>query len=137
MKSVRSYPHEFNLVITTTPEELNDQNLLEQVKKLNRETAGISDLKEIGDCHNLEDVSKLTVEATIRAGSSENDGPGSLFALLIPDNKLVFGLARACQTFAEDRRKSVMIFAGIEKALEWLSLCEEAKVKVGKMLKSA
>lgn len=134
MKFIRSYLLEFNLVITTVPSQLTDFNLIEHIQNLNQETAGITDLKEIGDCRNLKDVSKLTVKGTISAASYENDRSDSLLALIIPDDKLLFGFARAYQTFAEDHRKNVSIFNDIQKALEWLDLCEEAKIKAIKML---
>lgn len=125
----------FKLVITVTPEEINDQNLFEQVLALNLQAPGITDLKELGDCRNLKYADNLSVNGTTQAAASEIDRPESLLALLIHDDKLIYGLVRAYQAFAEDRRKSVKIFTKIEEALYWLELSCEAKDKVREMLK--
>jgi hypothetical protein len=81
-------------VITKVPEEINNQNLLKHVQDLNRETDGINDLKEIGDCRKLRKISDLTAEGTIHAGSSENNRPESFLALIVPDVKVILTVSQ-------------------------------------------
>ena len=70
----------------------------------------------------MKDISSLTVQGTTECANKEDDRPGSKLALLIPnDSPLVFGMARAFQTFSEDHREAVQIFTDFNEAVTWLA----------------
>ncbi len=117
----RHYLKDHRFMFTKISGEVNDQNLVQHVIDLNKETEGISDLRELADCREISSLEKLTVQGTATSGDTERDRPDSLLARLVTDSTLLFGLARAYQTFAENKRKSVEIFKDIHKALTWLA----------------
>jgi hypothetical protein len=100
------------------------------VISLNHETEGISGLRELADCRNITDLSRLSVQGTSDCAALENDRPDSLLALLVNDSSLLFGLARAYQTFSEENRKDTEIFKDLESALAWLSPDEQEKDRI-------
>lgn len=121
----RHYLKECNFMLTKISGEVNDQNLRQHVIDLNRETEGISDLRELADCRDIRDMKRLSAQVTADCGHLENNRPYSLLALLINDSKLLFGMARAYQTFSQDRRKDTQIFKNLNDALSWLARDEK------------
>ena len=117
----RYYLKKYKFMFTKISGEVNDQNLEEHVIALNMETEGVSDLREIADCRSIENMSRLTVQGTVNCAQLENNRPKSLLALLVSDSSMLFGMARAYQTFSAGRRKSVEIFKDINKAIAWLA----------------
>jgi hypothetical protein len=124
MGFTRQYFKECNFMLTTLSGDVNDQNLLRHVISLNHETEGISGLRELADCRNIADMSCLSVQGTADCAALENNRPDSLLALLVNDSSLMFGLARAYQTFSEERRKDTDIFKDLDSALAWLAADE-------------
>ena len=125
MGFTRHYLKEYNFMLTKITGEVNDQNLKQHVMSLNKETEGISALRELADCREIADMSHLTVKGTADCAQLENKRPNSLLALLVSDSKLLFGMARAYQTFSEDRRKETKIFKNLVDALGWLARDEK------------
>ena len=116
---------ERGFVLTKILPKVDDQNLRRHVGALNKETEGIPALRELADARKLRDIANLTVQGTANCAQMERDRPFSLLALLIPDSPVVFGLARAFQTFSAERRKEVRIFKEIDAALSWLASDEQ------------
>ena len=121
MGFARHYLKDYNFMYTKIYGEVNDQSLQQHVISLNKETDGISGLRELADCRELSEMTALTVQGTANCACLENRRPYSLLAILVTDSTLLFGMARAYQAFSEDRRKSTEIFRDINQALEWLA----------------
>ena len=101
---------------------------LEHVRDLNEEGRGIVGLREIADCRGITNLDDLTVAGTTRASAAQENKPGSLLALLVRDNDLLlFGMARAFQTFSEDVRHEVKIFKNTEECLDWIDSGDDNK----------
>ncbi len=110
-----------NFILSKVSGQLNDQDLMQQVISLNRETKEMPDFRELSDCSNLESIEELTVQGTTRCAQTENSRSESLLAILITDSKLHYGMARVYQMLAEENRKTVKIFTDLHKALAWLA----------------
>ena len=127
----RNYLKPYNFVLTKITGDINDAELLQHVKALNRETRGISELRELADCRELTSVSALTAQGTTLAASAEEYKPGSLGVILVPKEKeAIYGMARAYQMFAEEHRESVMISRDLDEALNWLTKDNSAETEV-------
>jgi hypothetical protein len=101
--------------------DVNDQNLKQHVLDLNRETEGISNLRERADCRVITDMERLSVQGTADCARLESNRPHSLLAIFVTDSTLLYGMARAYQVFSEDRRKGTKIFKNLDDALAWLA----------------
>ena len=121
----RHFSKDHNFMYTKIAGEINDQNLRQHVIDKNKETEGISNFRELADCREISCMDSLTVQGAADSADTERDMHDSLLAILVTNSTLLFGLARAYQTFAEDRRKSVEIFKDIDKALAWLANDEQ------------
>ena len=117
----RHYLKEHKFMLTKISEELFDQNLMQHVIALNSETEGVVQLRELADLRETKSLDRLTVRGTIAASQTEANRPESLLAILVPDSTLLFGMARAYQTFSKDKRQAVQIFKDPLQALTWLS----------------
>ena len=125
----RHYLKDNNFMFTRITGEVNDQNLRQHVIDLNRESEGISDLRELADCTGIKSMENLTVKGTSGCADLENNRPNSLLAILVTDSALLYGMARAYQAFSEDRRESVQIFKDKNEALAWLAN-DDAEIEV-------
>ncbi|MCP4631401.1 MAG: hypothetical protein GY855_00635 [candidate division Zixibacteria bacterium] len=117
----RHFLKQDNFILSKASGELNDQDLMQQVVSLNRETEGVSDFRELSDCRDLKSLEKLTVHGTTQCAQAEENRSESLLAILIADSNLHFGMARAYQMLAEENRKAVKIFTDLHEALAWLA----------------
>lgn len=119
------YLKDHRFMYTKISGEINNQNLKQHVIDFNKETEGISDLRELADCRDLINLKALTVNGTSYCATLENNKPQSLLAILVTESPLLFGMARVYQIFAEGRRGCVKIFKDINNALEWLAKDEQ------------
>lgn len=118
----RHHYRERRFVWTRITGSLCDEDLREQVSALNEECAGVVGLRELGDCREITDLRRTTVNGTTAIAATETVKPGSRFAILTPaDSPLIFGMARACQSFALAKRDAVHIFHDLNEALAWLA----------------
>ena len=115
------YLKDHKFMYTRISGEINDQDLKQHVIDFNKETEGISDLRELADCRDLINLEALTVKGTSDCAILEDNKPESLLAILVTESPLLFGMARVYQIFAEGRRESVKIFKDINSALKWLA----------------
>lgn len=126
----RSYDLENKFVLTNISGSVNDKNLMEHVLKLNAEMEGNDDFRELADCLQTENIMDLTVQGSVHAAETERNRPKSKLAILVNESPLLFGMARAFQTFSEDRRKEVHIFHSTTEAIEWLASNENDLLKI-------
>ena len=118
--------------------EVNDHNLKQHIIDLNLETEDIDDLRELADCRDISNVKDLTIERGISPSvSSIKNKPQGMLAILVPESPLIFGMARAYKTFAEDELKYVEIFKDINHALEWLAKDEQEIAIFNEFIKNA
>lgn len=117
--------------------EINDEDLKQHVIDFNKETEGISDLRELADCRDLLNLEALTVKGTSDCAILEDNKPESLLAILVTESSLLFGMARVYQIFAEGRRECVKIFKDINSALKWLAKDEQEIAIFNELIKNA
>jgi hypothetical protein len=103
----------------------------------NRETEGISDLRELADCRGLISLETLTVKRTSDYAKLVSNKTQSLLAMLLTESPLLFGMARVYQTFTENKRGCVQIFRDIHKALEWLARDKQEIMLFNEFIKNA
>jgi len=113
-----------HFVLTRLSGDIDNNNLRNHVLNLNKLTEGISELREIADCRNIENISYLTVEGTKIGAELESNKLGSLLAIVVPDSPLFYGMARVYQTFSGNHREAVNLFYNIRDALAWLGYGE-------------
>ena len=130
MGITRHFLDNANFVLTRAFGELSDIILRDHVIALNQEASGIEDLRELADCREINDLKDLSVLGASDAASLEIPRPNARLAILTGDSNLVFGLARAFQTFSEDKRRDVQIFRDFDSALDWLSDDESDRAKI-------
>ena len=110
-----------NFMLTKVIGEINDNDLSHHVDALNQETEGLTNLKELADAREITKVN-LSTQGTILSADSEQNKPGSNFAILVPkENDLIFAMARAYQMFSENHRESVKVFRDYSEAISWLT----------------
>ena len=112
---------DYNFILTKVVGDIADIDLLEHVQLLNGETQGLKNLLELADCRDITSMDRITVQGTVDSSQAEINKPGGLLALLITDSPLMFGMARAYQTFAAHKRQNVEIFKDLDEALAWLT----------------
>jgi hypothetical protein len=78
--------------------EINDHDPKQHVIDFNRETEGISNLRELADCRDLKNLDALTVKETSDCALLENKKPQSLLAILVNESPLLYGMAWVCST---------------------------------------
>ncbi len=126
----RYYSKDLNFLLTRIAGDIDDDDLFEHVIALNKETQGISNLREIADCRELTGIGSLTGPGTARAAMKEENKPGCFGVILVPIEKgVIYGMARAYQTFAQEHRESVEIYWEINEALKWLTTNTNLKVE--------
>lgn len=64
-----------NFMLTTIIGQLNDQKLKDHVLALNKETEGVLNLRELGDCMGMDNLEDLTVQGTANIANMENERP--------------------------------------------------------------
>ena len=131
------YLKDHRFMYTRISGEINDQDLKQHVINFNKETEGISDLRELADCRNLINLEALTVKGTSYSAILEDNKPESLLAILVTESALLFGMARVYQIFVEGRRESVKIFKDINSALKWLAKDEQEIAIFNEFIKNA
>lgn len=131
------YLKDHRFMYTRISGEINDQDLKQHVIDFNKETEGISDLRELADCRDLINLEALTVKGTSYSAILEDNKPESLLAILVTESSLLFGMARVYQIFAEGRRESVKIFKDINSALKWLAKDEQEVAIFNEFIKNA
>ncbi len=125
----RRYCPEQRFMLTTLGGRIDDDDLMDHVLALNEQTAGIEGLLEFGDCAGVKDIDSLSVRGTTRCAEREAVKPGSRLVIYVPPNDpLTFGLARAYQAFAEDKRDAVRGCSSVDEALTWLTQGNEEKM---------
>ncbi|MDH5641064.1 MAG: hypothetical protein OEY28_07200 [Nitrospira sp.] len=123
----RHWLRDHGFVLTMVRGSINGRSLMEHVRALNQESHGISGLKELVDCRELIDVSALSVCGVTDASMSETKKPGSRLVFLLPKHSpVLYGIARAYQMFAMERRDAVMISTDFVEAVQWLGLDEKS-----------
>ena len=131
------YLKDHKFMYTRISGEINDQDLKQHVINFNKETEGISDLRELADCRDLINLEALTVKGTSYSAILEDNKPESLLAILVTESALLFGMARVYQIFVEGRRESVKIFKDINSALKWLAKDEQEIAIFNEFIKNA
>ena len=118
--------------------EINDHNLRQHIIDLNSETEDIYDLRELADCRDITNVKDLTIKEGISTNVSmiKNKHQGVL-AMVIPESLLLYGMARAYQTFVANKVKCVEVFKDINNALEWLANNDQEIAKFNEFIKNA
>ena len=117
----RHYLKENNFLLSRLCGEINDLNLSEHVLAFNRETKEISDLRELVDCRDIENLENLTVNGATSDAKLAEKHSDYMTAILVNNATLLYGMARAFQMFLDDRRKEVKIFKDFDEALSWLA----------------
>ncbi|MCP4550167.1 MAG: hypothetical protein GY835_27210 [bacterium] len=125
----RFYLKELDFILTRHPRELDDESLIRYTIDFNKEFEGSVRFREISDCRGLQGIDNLTVEGTTRAAELEIDRPNCRLAILVKDTKEHYGMARAYQMFASDKRGAVEVFTDLTKALIWLNY-SDAEIEI-------
>jgi|GEM_PF-3488716 len=101
---------------------VDGESLKTYVLECNRDVGDAANLRELADCRRVTDLKGLSVRAAIACAGAEADRPQSKLAILVPpDSNLMYGVARAYQTFAETRRQGARVFRNFDQAVAWLS----------------
>jgi len=124
-----SFSHQYfkdhNFLLTRASGDIDGKDLMQHVISINEETEGIIDLKELSDCREITSLELLSTKMATTSAANENDKPGSILAILIPENNpVIYGVANAYKMFAEDHRKAVQIFKELPEAIIWLAESE-------------
>ena len=116
------YFKDLSFFLTKVSGDISDDDLIQHIVSLNKETKELLILKELSDCRKINSVTSLSTQATILAADIEQEKLCSKLAILVPkDNDVIYGMARAYQMFSEDKRGSVSLFSDFDEALMWLS----------------
>ena len=114
-----------NFVHTRVSGDLDDDQLERHVQAMNTEAATRNALLELADCRDLKNVDRLNVTGAISAATLEQGQPrtiGGRLAILVPDNPVIFGLARAYASIACLHRETAHVCQDLREALESLGL---------------
>ncbi len=134
----RHYFKDNNFLLTKVSGDINGKILMQYIIDTNKETDGISNLKELADCREITSVKSLSTQIISDSAESETNKPGSKLALLVPkDSDVIYAMANAYRMFAEDHRESVKIFKELEEALSWLSGSDQEAESLCALVKSA
>ena len=109
-----------NFVLSVFSGCLTNDALSRHMADMVEATEGMVGYSELADCSGLTDVSALSVGAVAYAGSYKA-GRGSRVAILVGEEPVLFGMARAFQTLSSETSEHVELFVRKEEALEWLS----------------
>ena len=121
MTFARYYDYDHDFVVTVIDGVMNDDNLMKHVIELNEATKSMVNMREFGDATGITDMSELTAMGASRCATHESHRPTSKLAILVSDNPVVYGMARAYQTFSMEKREDVQIFHTKVEALAWLA----------------
>jgi len=121
MRVLRRIVKEQDLVLTKISGCLNDKQLMKYISVLGRTDGEKPQTKQLVDCRNVTCMRKMTVRGATSYAKREPIEQDHLSALLIPDNSLSFGMARAYQTFASEKKRNVEIFKDFDHAMVWLN----------------
>lgn len=118
----RHFFKQHNFIVTKFWGKIDNDDLMGHVIEFNKESKGLSNLKELADCREITDLELLSVENITKIAGGEKYKDDSILAILIPEeSELLYGMARVYQTFAATHRKSVEIFRDLKQALDWLT----------------
>jgi len=107
---------------------LDDESLMKLINDVNDKTEGITGLRQLSDCRELQNIDNLTVQGTVISSNEEINRPQSLLAILVPEfNQQIYGMAKVYQSFSEANRKAVKIFTDLDEALSWLAQHDQEK----------
>ena len=123
MSIVRRYHPSLDFVLTRISGDLDDEQLERHVRVFNSEAADRQGLMELADCRELRNVDRLNVTGALNAAALEQGQPrvaGGRLAILVPDNPVIFGLARAYASIACLHRDTADVCQGLREALECL-----------------
>ena len=121
MSITRTYNKEHNFMLTRLADSVNDEEVFDHVRALNRELSDKIHVKELADCRDLTDV-HITTDGTVFNATQEDIKLGSNLAILVPEgSSYIFSLARAYQMFSKEFRNSVMVFRNPDEAMAWLT----------------
>lgn len=119
---IHYYP-ELNFVLTRIFGAMDDMQLKELVSEGKKETIPLNAINELADCRKLKDVDKLSVRGTMDAAYFEEGqswATGGKLAILIPDDPLLYGMARVYKAVSDLSRSAVAVTYSLDDALKWL-----------------
>ena len=125
MPFIRHYLASRNFILTRVIGRIDDSQLREHVLALNSEAVDLHAILEIVDCRDVKDVEHITAHGATAAAALEKGhrrAKEGRLAILVGSNQVVFGLARAYATFAEDARAHVTVCRTMTAAIEFLGL---------------
>jgi hypothetical protein len=117
----RYFFKEHQFYLTRLSGKLEVAGLVEHIMAVNIDLAGTTGIRQLSDCRMITDVSNLSVADATQCTMLEKQKTNSVLALLVPDNPVFYGIARACSMFLDASRKDVQVFRDFEKAISWLS----------------
>ncbi|MCP4642533.1 MAG: hypothetical protein GY851_18965 [bacterium] len=129
---------ELKFVLTRIRGVLDDQQLAQHVADLNREAAAIEGLRELADCRDVQDFSRMTSEGLFRASELERDQPrtaGSVICLLV-DSPATYGMAKAYATMVSDYRARTLVSYSLDETLEFMEYSSEDAARLRELIET-
>ncbi|MGA9117311.1 MAG: hypothetical protein WB626_11090 [Bacteroidota bacterium] len=123
----RKYFPGTNFILTRVHGCIDDAQLLDHVRSLNAEAREWRAAREVADCRDLGDISRLTVQGTTEAARLEKGQPrciGGRLAIVVPEGGAAFGMGRAYASVAELARGHAIVTLSLSESLRWLGFPE-------------
>jgi hypothetical protein len=119
MRISRHFLEEQDMTLIRVRGELDDNKLMRYAVALNRIVEKSGAVRHIVDFREVSCLKRLSVLGVTEYAKREPDQPEGSLALLISDSSFHFGMARAYQTFALEKRMAVEIFQERDAAVAW------------------
>jgi len=121
MKITRKFIEEHDRMLTKVSGGLCDTQLARYMTVICREKGARPSGKQLIDLTEVGCINNLSVRGVTNYSKREPERPSSQLALLVGDCAVHYGMARAYQTFAVEKRLSVEIFQEKDAAFAWFN----------------